>query len=526
MDQSSIRKFNKPLATTCVIVNLVLVFLLDAFPFQDLPQHLTYSKIIAEFNTNELFQKFYEKSSQFNSYHFVYYLMSGLQLLFSTIWSFKIIFLFNWASLTYGIWLLRSNYLKESEPYLSIILGSVLIWHGALFMGFLNYSLAIPLAIIALAICYKFYEKLEILPKHFYPLLSFLLLISALLHIFATGMIALLLMIYLFFIKKRRDAFFILFLSCFLVMLFGGFFGSGQGLALPQNILGGTYGFEFVNNIFSLKWSFPPTILNYLAWNFLGPFPLPFTIAGLLGILFCCVKFFYKKQDYDPLLKTFVLFLIIVSLMPWGLYKPTEITFINFRLITVAAILFFTIIPSEEYNPSGSKPYFSSILGFKYLSILYVLVSFHLDASGIIKLIKKIPVGEKVHSVVYENEVPYLARMFRATHFMPMYYMIYQGGVATQFWAGYTKHLPIRYRKDMSLVNGGDWLPYRTTLDHIKQYQYHIIREPRNLQHYKFREIAEELKSNFIEIGRHSDWVVYQADLKKGTTQIGPINKN
>lgn len=505
------REYLKYFAYTCIALQILVVFLLETFPFQDLPQHLTYAKILKDFSSNTLFQEYYQHSKVFNSYHIPYYFMVALQFIFSTIWSFKIIFLLNWLLLSFSIWKLRESHFGTESFHISIILGTVLIWHGSFFMGFLNYSLAIPFAILGLTLCQRYFEKKSLALKPFVILISAVLIISSLLHVFATGMIALLLAIYLLSLKKYKEmSLGLLFCLC-LVLLFGGFlFQKGGGhFYIPAHPFRGSYGFEFINNLFNLKWSYPPTMINYIAWNLFGPLPVLITIPAFFIGGFYFLRHFCFLRTHCPLLKTALLFFIISMFLPWGLYRPTEITFINFRLLTVASILLFALFPKDYFHFNKQHLLFPSLLVFKLFTIFIILISFQIETSNLFKMIKQIPKSKKLHTIIYENEVPYLAKMFRATHFMPMYYMVLQDGITTQFWAGYTKHLPIAYRENRSLPNGGDWQPYNTSTTHVKQYDYHLIREPKHAGHSKYKSIQSFLMNEFQEKARYKDWVLY-----------------
>ena len=51
-------------------------------------------------------------------------------------------------------------------------------------------------------------------------------------------------------------------------------------------------------------------------------------------------------------------------------------------------------------------------------------------------------------------------------HFLPMYFSVLDGGIATQFWAKYTEHLPIDYRPGKRPAQSDDWSPQ--TFDETK----------------------------------------------------------
>jgi hypothetical protein len=62
-------------------------------------------------------------------------------------------------------------------------------------------------------------------------------------------------------------------------------------------------------------------------------------------------------------------------------------------------------------------------------------------------------------SVSYHGSSRQFARMFRVTHFFPMYYTVLEGGINSQFWADTTEHLPIGYREHKRIAHPKDWLP-------------------------------------------------------------------
>lgn len=483
--------------------------ILNTFPFQDLPQHLAYAKIFKDFENVSIFGEYYQYSDNFNSYHLPYYFLKALQFLFSTIIAFKFMFIFYGFLIFLSIKKLRSVIYNETNHYISLILAVILSWNSVFFMGFLQYSLTLPFLIYGFAFLYDYLKKGD--HKDLIKYFSSLLIVSCI-HVFATGTLFIISSVLMFIYKNKKLIAINTFGSFFLLLIFGGFLSgksSGKSFSIFSSF-DGAFGFEFINHIFNLKWSHLPTIANYLTWNFLTPVPLGIL---LIGFIFTVLFVFKREASFyknDLILPSLFKYLFVISmLLPWALYKPTEITFINYRFTGIVIALFFASLSEDHFNKISTKNFFPFVLGFKFLTIIYILINFQITTSGVFQVINSIPKGKVLHTVIYQNQTEYTSKMFRIQHFLPMYYTVLRDGVSTQFWAGYTSHLPIGYQQGKKPRTAPDWHPKKTTTEDIKRFDYHLIREPKENNSGYFT-IKNELNDQFKVLANYKDWTAYE----------------
>jgi hypothetical protein len=75
----------------------------------------------------------------------------------------------------------------------------------------------------------------------------------------------------------------------------------------------------------------------------------------------------------------------------------------------------------------------------------------------------------------YHYTSRYFAKQFRLTHFLPMYYTAYEGGISGQFWARATDHLPIDYRPGKRLHAPPDWEAWSFQPEHLREFSYVLV---------------------------------------------------
>jgi hypothetical protein len=460
----------------------ILIGFWDVFPSQDLPQHLAMGKIFLDYDHSSQFQSFYKLPEYYQSYFTLYYLLLGLGYFFGIINSIKIITIVYAIGLYFAFSHLRQVIHKERNTVLDALLVYLFVFNGAFSMGLFSFSLAIPFFIAGSAQLIEMYRV-----KEYQKPLILILLYSffiCLFHVVALAGFSLLVLITA--LSKRSYQWrlaIILFFHLVLALFLAGLWHGSTADVSSLNIKGsfqGTFGFEFLNSIFGLTWSNLVTTINYLLWNLVGPFSRPLWFIGIVLFIIC---FFMIRRSgtvikLSPFALPFIIFFVISTLLPWGVGRPSEVTFLNFRMISIGIILLWSLLPPDVWNKRLSRTAILLMVGFVFSAHMMASITLQKEAGAALSLIKKVPSDKVLLSLVYHSESRFYGKMFRVSHFLPMYFTISHGGIATQFWAKYTDHLPIDYKDEMKPRQPADWDPQKFNKSHMRDIDYVLVQQP------------------------------------------------
>ncbi len=184
--------------------------------------------------------------------------------------------------------------------------------------------------------------------------------------------------------------------------------------------LDSTYGFGFLNALFETTWSNPPGIANLLTWNFFGPYRFG-TLVCLMILYTGSFIVLYrsgKREDanFTRNKKTFLwvglIILAVALLMPWAIYYPSKITFINYRLVSMSMFLLFPIIPRCFFLNQAQK-WIVIILCFSHFFLLSLnTYRYQAETRDPIELLSIIP-AQKVLMSCCEEKIRDVAKFGR-----------------------------------------------------------------------------------------------------------------
>ncbi len=512
-----------------VAANVVLVWLLPVLPQQDLPQHLAYARILRDHSVAGLpFAEMYRPVEGFQLYFTSYHLLRWL--------SFG-------ASIEVGARMMMSLYAVGMfgafafvirtvgrGPNWAVLLAVVFIWNPLVVMGFLANYAGLPFVLTAVGATLGWIDRRHrampwvaggsaIACALFHPVLGATVagcLVSlAVLH------------------PHRADARRALLPAALALVVVGvglvvGRSGLGDAASLDfTNAWRRSFGVDFVSLLLKLEWSGTTNTLNYVLWSWFGPFPLPIVaMVGLFaltiavpaaGAIRACAPADRLTPAQRALLRVALLLFVVGWLAPFGIHAPTELTFINLRLITIALMLGACAIPAVA-------------IGQRWLQIAAVAASIafvgHLayrlyrsadQATALFGLLDRVEGNRVLMSLMINNESPHLSKQFRTPHFLPMYYSVRYDGIATQFWARYTHHLPVDYAPGKRPRQTDDWTPNSFAVEHLADSDYLVVREPSPRRDPEARlrtaaRIRKRLEGVTREVGRDGPWVLYRVD--------------
>lgn len=354
-----------------LIVHVLIVWIVPVLPAQDLPQHLAYATIIAELGQpGSLFPRFYEEVSGYQSYYNTHYLLATLSRLTSVEAAARLVFTAYVVAFFFSFRLVVRAHAgpRSAQRETTSLAAAALVWNPVACMGLLGFLLAIPAilgGVAAFVIAGD--EPVQDVPARHGPLAAIAgsVAIMSSLHVVATCLFAFFTVVYAAsaYTPRRARALFVTLVSCLGATSLWWILGDSQLASHPLRFgeaINDATSLEFLNEVFEMTWRDPLAKLGYLLWNVLGPYPPSGQMVAAIVLAVCCVQF-RKAKTRTPLLPdsnsarrvmvTASLALLIASwLMPWGVYRPSEVTFLDFRVMTVALCLLATTLGIRSWK--------------------------------------------------------------------------------------------------------------------------------------------------------------------------------
>ncbi|MBI2522532.1 MAG: hypothetical protein HYV97_19080 [Bdellovibrio sp.] len=524
-------------------INILYILLVNVFPFQDMPQHLTYAKIIGDYGkSGNLFDRYYELKAHFTTYHTYHWVLSFLGTWFGIEAGFKVLVLIYFITLSWGMSYLMDSYAPDlkASPWNKLLI-QLCLWNATIGMGFMPFVQSMPFFTIAIGAFLRLRTQRGDMRMN-WAVFALALILLSLSHVVTAFAVVFFLALYTLFDRGERS--FILLLGNFLFFMitsrwYGGL-GSG-GLTEHHSIQWAeafvhSYDFEFVTSLFNVTWSPLPVTMNYVFWNFIGPYQLP-TLIPLFILYTLLVYGIYRlrtpvkavatnlkkknielsnshdrpEEKYQYAYRMAVkIFLAVAILVPWGIYIPSEITFINFRLLTLALFLVISFWPWKWIQNSRQKLIVTAFALISIVLYCYKTYMYQREIEVPLKMVARIPSNRIVGSVMFGNRSEYFTRILRLTHFLPMFYTLRNGGINGQFWACYAPHLPVCYKPGKGISNTPDWHPWKFKPEDLNDVDYLLF----STMYYANNPVETGIKQAILErmapIDCERGWCLYR----------------
>jgi hypothetical protein len=228
-------------------------------------------------------------------------------------------------------------------------------------------------------------------------------------------------------------------------------------------------GVEFVNQVLGITWYDPPVTVNYVAWTVLGPYRLAGLLPPVVVATWLAVVLVRARADVaaasSPRVRRHAracaVFAAIALLLPWGIAAPEELTFINFRFIGVAFAISLPLLPPSVFAAGAARHAILGWTGVTLVNLAMNMALFAREEREPLALVARVDPHGVLLPVVFKGTSQRFAKAFRVTHHLPTLFTAERGGITTQFWARYTKHLPFDYLPGKRPAQPPDWNPER-----------------------------------------------------------------
>lgn len=509
-----------------IALNLLWVWILPIFPAQDLPQHLAYVRILMDYGRADLpFASTYALPEHFQPYYTVYYVLAGIGRWTSLLTALKVLLSLYVVAVFFSFEaLVRAVHPDRSGgPLWTGLLGALLVWNPIFAIGFLAFALCVPIFFWGAAALFRLGGPAPRRADWLWLLASAVALSSV--HVVAAGALLLLVVLHAAFVRTFRGA--LSALGTFLVVgaclaLFG--LGGETGLAptLPVDFAEAFregHGLDFLTTALHINWGDNLQRLHFILWAALGPYRswgLALMAAGASALAFAA-----RKQPSGPGISSVVLrsvfaFGAISFVLPHGFYAPTEIMFLGFRLLVLAVALAIALIPPARFTQRAVAEGLVAFCAMAGLHFGYRASAFVQEAAPVLELLKLAEPKGMLAPVSFHEHSDHFGKQFHLTHFLPMYYTVNQGGVSTQFWARYTKHLPIAYLPGKDPPKPPDLSPHLLEAKHLEGADWYLVELAREEDPLKNKHGSAVALQLFEEHGTqercYAGWCLFRAD--------------
>lgn len=508
--------------------HLALLWLLPLLPAQDLPQHMSYARILRDYQDEPAFRALYVLPERIQPYFVTYYAMAWLGRAMSIEVATRILLSAYVVGMMLSFQVLVSAAQQRARTRLgwSGLTASLIVWNPALLMGFLAFVLALPLVVLGSALSLRCalsgFRRASLFG------LTGCALCAVSLHLVAAGCLCLFALVVVAVARTRRSALVaaIVLATTALGLALWQLFGEHGAGALPsidwRSAERGALGLELITHALQLTWSAPPETLSYALWTAVAPYSWPeMAISAACALLLFAALCFGRSRSTSsaarsvkPAARAALIFAVLAWVAPWGMHVPSEVTFLNFRMLTVAFALALACVPEQLFASSTSRSAVSLYCGFALLQFGANARSFAREAQPALSLLREADPREPMLPLVFHHHSDVFAKQFRLTHFAPMYFTVRHSGLSAQFWARYTPHLPIGYRPGRALRGPPDWEPWKLRQRHLRQYGYVLIERARDDDPEQARRASNAatklLSARARRIRCAGDWCLYR----------------
>jgi hypothetical protein len=496
---------------TLVTVQVALIWSVPVLPCQDLAQHLAGAHILRELKDGRPpFGQLYQARPGLQSYFTSVYLLVALErwttvetaarLVYS---AYVVAMALSFASLLRALGGQRGGI--AASVCLLVALG---IWNPVACMGFLGFTLALPLVLGAFA---RFVDLVEGRRRRRSAAAFAILSVAACsLHLFAGVVLAFVVTAYVCArpgIDRKR-------------MLAAGagtvLVASLAWLALGDaGLLRGHPGPHPVDPI----WYGPATKLGYTLWAALGPWDAGgLVLAGLVMAGLLAVLRLERRPpegarpDRLAARRTALCLAALGWLLPWGIFAPSELTFIDLRVLTVCALIALACLqPLLSASPRARKATVIASLVLVTNGAVRI-IGFGREVGPPLRLLARAASARTLLPLVFDGHSRHFGRIFRLSHFLALHYTLRSEGITTQFWAGYTEHLPVMLRPGAELPRTpADWNPSRLAPGDLQGVDYVLLqRPPRNDQRESAaRRVEKMVQARAVSASCDGVWCLY-----------------
>jgi hypothetical protein len=466
-----------------VLANLALIAWLPILGGHDLPQHLSYARILADYGDSKLpFRETFTLPDGPQAYFTTYYVLAALARVAGGV--------MNACRLLYGAYAIAlplgflslASALNEDDPRTpcwTALLGPLFVWNPVSCMGFLPFMLALPVLLWGAAEAQRWQRTLAF--RHGSKLVL-ACAVAVSLHVVAA--LFFLAFAALFLVarpgKRALGLFAIVAVAIATSIVLWQWAGPGHVAAMPPGALAARIAndgpWTGLASAVGARWNSPREKLELLAATLLCPFPLFGKV--LVGVVFAGIGLtawsgwiprprrkeqgaaFSARASFALAL---VGFAMLTATLPTSLSAPDDICLIDFRAMVVLVVFSAAAIDSRVFAPARAR--IALALGSAIVTLLWVrqLAGVAAEGQQVVRLVRRLGASDVLLALPFHDRSEYLDDSNGLTHYLPVYHTVLNGGVTSLFWGRFSQHLPVGYRPGKEPSHPPDWRPWEFT---------------------------------------------------------------
>jgi hypothetical protein len=470
-------RLDRVLLGLLVFANLVLIAWLPILAGHDLPQHLSYARILVDYADPRLpFRETFTLPDGPQAYFTTYYALAALARVSSIMTACRLVYAAYAVAFSLSFASLASALSDDdrSLPCWTALLGPVLVWNPISCMGFLPFMLALPVFLWGAAEAQRWQRTLAF--RHGAKLVFFCALMVSLHVVAALFFMAFVALSFLARPGLRSLSLFALVLaSIVLSTLLWQSVGPGHVAAMPPGALAGHIAKEGpwsgLVSAFGGRWSPFAEKLDLLAATLFCPFPrFGKVIVGMvlasIGIAAWSGRTSRPRREPGPASTrasfawALLGFAILAAALPSSLSAPDDICLIDFRAIVVLVALSAAAVDSRVFAPARAR--LALGLGTAIVMALWArqLAGVAKEGQQVLRLVRRLGPSDVLLALPFHDRSEYLDDSNGLTHYLPVYHTVLNGGVTSLFWGRFSHHLPVGYRPGKEPPHPLDWRPW------------------------------------------------------------------
>jgi hypothetical protein len=472
----------RTLLVLLTLANLALIAWLPILGGHDLPQHLSYARILSDYDDARLpFRNTFTLPDGPQAYFTTYYVLAALTRIAGVMTACRLVYGAYAIALPLAFRSLVSalNHDDPRVPSWTALLGPLLVWNPVSCMGFLPFMLALPPIVWAVAESQRWLTKPAL--RHASKL-AFACVVVVSLHVVAALFLVAFVALFLFTRPGKRSAslFAIAAATAAVSIVLWQCAGPGHLASLPPGALTAHIANDgpWTGLVAALgaRWSPPGEKLHLLAATVLCPFPLygkilvGIVLAGIVTAAWTSRREWPPEREQGksvPVRVSFawalVGFAILSAMTPSSLSAPDEICLVDLRAIAVLVALSAAAIDPRVFAPARARV--ALALGSGIVTILWArqLAGVAAEGEQVLRLVRRLDASEVLLALPFHDRSEYLDDSNGLTHYLPVYHTVLNGGVTSLFWGRFSHHLPVGYRPGQEPPHPPDWRPWDFT---------------------------------------------------------------
>ncbi len=492
------------------LANVAVVWAVSVLPGQDLPQHLTYVRILVGYGDASLpFAATYTLPTHVQSYFTTYYLLAAIARLTGVVTAARVVLSLYVVAMVAAFDALtralssrartHAGVGEAGSPSVTSLLAPLVIWNPVVWMGFLPFYIGMP------AILWGYAAFLEGAhrddderprPGRLAQVAVAGALLASL-HTVAAAAFVLLVAVHAALARGRRTLLFAA-VALLAVALTSGLFrivgDPALGDAAPAlsrfgEVVGN--GIDEVTGILHIDWGTPLRKLDYAYLAFVGALTLPrkmAVMAGALTVVGVAVASRAREAN-EPAARptpavrtatarTLTAYWALCLVIPSAIQVPSDISFLDYRIIAVTAAISLAFVDERLFASRaarGALALFAALVTGLWVRTITAVGN---EARAVEALVGRLDSRAVLLALPIDDTSREIDEGNTVGHYWPMLHTIQNGGLTSQFWGKFTHHLPIGYRDGRALPAPDDRHPWEATRAQIHAFTHVVVSYP------------------------------------------------